>query len=216
MRPTVLALILSTAVAASCFVSTRSGDLACSQTSDCQSPRVCENGYCVIDGNACPGVCNDGCSSDGTCNVKGHGGDNITCPSGKTCNITCTADYCGSITCTNADKCTIMCVGDNSCGNITCGAADCIITCDGTNACGDVTCGTQQSGNKMGRCRVDCNGTNGCGNVSCGNSCDCVVGGCAGTGQCGTLTCPRSMGNYCTPTGANGPPCIDTTSGCSC
>ena len=212
MRPSVLALLLCGAVATSCFVSTRSGDLACSTTSDCQSPRVCESGYCVIDVNACPAVCNGGCGSDGTCNVNGGGGDSITCPPGKTCNITCTGDACGSITCTNAAKCTIMCVGSNACNNITCGAGDCIITCEGTNACNDVTCGTQKSG----RCRVGCVGTSACGNITCSSTCDCVVDGCA-AGDCGTLVCPRLNGtNYCTTTGTNGAPCIDTTSGCSC
>ena len=192
MRPSVLALLLSVSVATACLVNTRSGDLACSMTSDCTSPRVCEGGYCVIDENACPAVCNGGCSTDGTCNINGAGGDSITCPSGKTCNIDC--------------------IGDNACGNITCGIGDCIITCSGTNACGDVACGNHGAG----RCRVECAGTNACGDVACSNACDCVVDGCTTSG-CGTLTCPRLNGTtYCTETGANGPPCTDTTSGCSC
>lgn len=215
MRPSVLALLLSIAVATSCFVNTRSDKLACSMTTDCQSPRVCEHGECVIDDNACPDVCTGGCGSDGSCNVIGSGGDSITCPQGKTCNISCSGDACGSITCTNAEKCTIMCIGDNACHNITCGAGDCIITCDGTNACNDVTCGVQQGGTKMGRCRVGCTGTAACGDITCSNTCDCVVDGCAG-GDCGLLVCPRVNGSYCTGTGTNGDPCIDTTSGCSC
>lgn len=215
MKPTTLALLLSVAVATSCFVSTRSDSLACKVTTDCQSPRVCENGECVVDMSACPDVCNLGCGSDGSCNINGTGGDNITCPAGKTCTINCTGANCGSITCTNAAKCTINCVGDSACNNITCGAADCIVTCNGASACNDVTCGVQQAGTKKGRCRVECVGPSACGNVSCGNTCDCVVDGCT-NGTCGTLVCPRVGGSYCTGTGNNGDPCIDTTSGCSC
>ncbi|HSN27504.1 MAG TPA: hypothetical protein VLT45_14515 [Kofleriaceae bacterium] len=211
MRPSVLALILSVAVATSCLVSARSDKLACTTTSDCTSPRVCEGGYCVVDVNACPALCDGGCGSDGSCNITGTGGDSITCPSGKTCNITCVGGACGSITCTEADKCTIMCVGDSACGPITCGTADCIITCEGTNACDNITCGSRNSG----RCRVGCTGTNACSNISCSNTCDCVIDGCSG-GTCGALTCPRAGGSYCTGTGNNGDPCIDTTSGCSC
>jgi hypothetical protein len=177
---------------------------------------VCEGGYCVVDQNACPSVCNGGCDNSGTCNVTGNGGDNITCPPGKTCNISCVGNACGDITCTNADKCMIMCIGNSACGDVTCGAADCIVTCTGTNACGAVTCGAQQGGSKLGRCRVGCTGTASCGDVTCSNSCDCVVDGCAGAGDCGALLCPRVNGNFCTGTGANGPPCTDTTSGCSC
>jgi hypothetical protein len=216
MKPTTLALILSITVAASCLVSTRSDQLACTSNADCDSPRVCESSYCVVDANACPNVCNGGCGSDGSCTITGAGGDSITCPDGKTCNISCTGDACGSIDCTDAAKCTIQCVGDNACNNITCGAADCILTCNGTNACNDITCGTQNNGNKRGRCAVTCVGASGCGNVSCGNACDCVVNGCLGAGDCGTLTCPRSGGSFCTGPGTNGAPCTDTNSGCSC
>lgn len=216
MKPTTLALVLSLAVGGSCLVSARSDKLACTTQADCQSPRVCEMGYCVVDDNACPSACTGGCDTSGTCIITGQGGDSVTCPDGKKCDITCQGNACNNIDCTGAASCTINCVGDSACNNITCGAGDCIVTCTGTSACGDVTCGTQSMGQKMGRCRVSCTGSSGCGDVTCGNTCDCVIDGCTGNGDCGALSCPRANGSYCTGTGANGVPCIDTTSGCSC
>jgi hypothetical protein len=53
--------------------------------------------------------------------------------------------------------------------------------------------------------------------VTCTSACDCVIEGCTGSADCGSLACPRASGTtYCTETGANGVPCIDTNSGCSC
>lgn len=221
MKPHVLALILCTAVAGACLVSTRSDSLACKTSSDCQTPRVCEGGYCVIDVNACPADCNGGCdltTSPPTCTINGVGGNSVTCPPGHHCDITCTGDACRDINCAGAASCTIMCTGDTACHNIMCGTADCLITCTGANACHDVTCGTLTTpGGKSGRCRTTCSGTTACNNITCTNACDCVIDGCTNAGDCGILACPKATGNtYCTGTGSNGVPCIDTTSGCSC
>ena len=226
MKPTVLAVVLATAVGVTwltgaCLVSTRSDALACKTQADCQSPRVCEGGYCVIDENACPSVCDGGCdlnASPPTCRITGSGGDSVTCPTGHHCDITCSGDACGSVSCTGAASCTINCTGTDACGNITCGAADCVITCSGTSACNAINCGVATTGSSNnGRCRVSCSGTDGCGNVSCSSACDCVIDGCTSPGDCGLLSCPKATGNtYCTPTGSNGMPCIDTVSGCSC
>jgi hypothetical protein len=220
MKPHVLGLILSIAVAGACLVNNRSDKLACKTQADCQAPRVCEAGYCVVDENACPPQCNGGCdltASPPTCTITGSGGDSITCPAGHHCDISCTGNACDNITCTGAVSCTVMCTGNSACNNITCGAADCLITCNGTSACNDVTCGVASGGGRSGRCRVTCLGSDGgCNNVTCTDACDCVLDGCA-NGTCGALSCPRASGNtYCTGTGANGVPCIDTTSGCSC
>lgn len=221
MKPHVLALILSTAVAGACLVSSRSDGLACKVTSDCKAPRVCEAGYCVVDPNACPTDCNGGCdltANPPTCTINGAGGASVTCPPGHHCDITCSGSACANINCAGAASCTIMCTGTNACHNVMCGAADCLLTCSGTAACNDIMCGVAQTGGgKDGRCRVSCTGSPGCGDVTCTNACDCVIDGCTGTGECGVLACPKATGNtYCTGTGTNGVPCIDTTSGCSC
>jgi hypothetical protein len=218
MKPHVLGLILAIAVGGACLVSNRSDKLACSSQADCAIPRVCEGGYCVIDDNACPSQCNGGCdltASPPTCTINGAGGDSVTCPSGHHCDITCSGGACNNISCTGAASCTIMCTDGNACNNITCGTADCLITCSASGACNDVTCGVASGGARSGRCRVTC-ATGGCDNVTCTSACDCIVDGC-GSGDCGILACPKATGNtYCTGTGTNGDPCIDTTSGCSC
>lgn len=219
MRPGLLALLLSLAVGVGCLVNTRSGALACATQADCDAPRVCEGGYCVIDQNACPSDCTGGCdvtASPPTCVVNGAGGDSVTCPAGYHCDIICTTGACGNVDCTDAASCTIQCAGTSACQDVTCGTADCEITCAGTDACTDVTCGSQ-TGNKQGRCHVSCSGTSGCGDVTCTSACDCVIDGCTGSSDCGALACPRAAGNtYCTESGSNGVPCIDTKSGCSC
>jgi len=218
MKPHVLALILSTAVGGACLVSTRSDGLACTSQADCAAPRLCEGGYCVVDENACPAECNGGCdltASPPTCTINGSGGDDYTCPPGHHCDITCTGDACHDINCAGATSCTIMCTGDTACHDIICGTADCVITCSAATACHDITCGNLSTGTKAGRCRTTC-ATGGCNDITCTNACDCVIDGCSG-GDCGILACPKATGNtYCTGTGANGDPCIDTTSGCSC
>jgi hypothetical protein len=219
MRTSILALVLSSAVGVGCLVNNRSDKLRCSTQADCESSRVCEGGYCVVDDNACPSDCNGGCDltrTPPTCTITGAGGDNVKCPQGDHCDITCSDTACGNVNCTDAASCTINCTGTSACEDITCGSADCLITCAGTSACGDVTCGNQSSGTKDGRCRVSCTGTAGCGDVTCTNACDCVIDGCTGSSDCGALACPRSQGLYCTPSGANGEPCTDTNSGCSC
>jgi hypothetical protein len=219
VKPSVLAVVMGLAVGVGCLVSTRSDKYACKVTADCQGLglTVCENGYCVLPGTGtCPTTCNHGCNlitSPQTCLVIGNSGDDVTCPAGFRCTITCTPGTCGNINCSGAASCAITCSGDNACNNLTCGTADCTVTCSGTNACNDVTCG---AGNQ-GHCSVMCSGTNACGAVNCSNSCDCVIQGCATSGECGNLFCPRVNGNnYCTGTGNQGAPCIDTTSGCSC
>jgi hypothetical protein len=219
MRPSVLALLLTSAVGVGCLVNNRSDSLKCSTQADCDSPRVCEAGYCVIDDDACPSLCNGGCdvnASPPTCIVNGGGGDNVHCPDGHHCDITCTDTACGNVDCTDAASCTIHCTGTAACEDITCGSAECEITCAGTSACGDVTCGNQAGGTKEGQCHVSCSGTSGCGDVTCSNACDCVIDGCTGSSDCGALSCPRVQGTYCTESGANGEPCTDANSGCSC
>jgi hypothetical protein len=180
MKSAVLLLIL-----AACSIQHRSGEYACTKTSDCNSGRTCVDGFCVTatvdapkppidapgttggDANACPA----GCTS---CNTSQH-----------TCQIDCRTSNCnGQVACPAGYKCDIMCDTDNSCRNgVDCQAAlSCNITCSGTSACRNVQCG-------LGPCDVNCSGPGSCRTIACNSSCACDVT-CTGSQSCGdTITC---------------------------
>lgn len=173
-----LALI---AVAASCLVSRKSSDFACSTTTDCQDGRVCNDGFCEP---SCPAECS-------------------SCDLGELqCNVDCTdAGGCGDITCPTGFDCQVDCSASNACGNVSCGGAtSCDVSCHGSMACGAVTCGP-------GDCKIDCSGSSACASVDCSTSCGCDVD-CNG-GDCGgAAVCPSPGGIDCTD-GDDG--CSDST-----
>ena len=204
-------------IASACFVDRKSDTLACTVQSDCTSPRVCENGYCVVDPNGCPSACTscDLSVSPHVCIVDGTDGNNFTCPSGVKCEITCSSGSgsksCNDITCAAGSQCTVMCSADGACDNVTCNGKSCTVACTTGNACNNLTCG----GGDNGRCNLTCAVANACNNVTCSSACACDVT-CGGTNACNAISCPRAPGNnkYCTPSQSDGEPCISSATNC--
>jgi len=197
-------LVAAIAIAAfgSCAVDRRSTGLACTGQGQCPDGRSCDQGYCVLLGSgsalqdaatdttpADAVVCPQGCSCDvstSTCMIVGTGGQPVTCPSGWNCQIDCVGgDACGDITCTMAASCSVSCVGGGACGAITCGPGKCDTMCTGGGACGMIDCSSSC------RCDVECL-----------------------AGSCQQISCPMTpQGQYCTPTGSDGPPCSSSFAG---
>ena len=191
-RPVAWALLagmVAFAAAASCFVSRKSSDYACSTDDDCETGRACDRGYCVaasvlIDAAPCPAVCNGGCNQSlRTCMVEcDESGecDNVTCPSGYSCIINCRVD--------------------NACDNVTCNpGTSCTVNCMATNACEDILCSVGVP------CSVTCGATGSCGAIDCDAACQCDVT-CA-TGNCGTMSCPTRGSSSCSKGGVVGAEC---------
>ena len=169
------------ALAASCSITHKSGDYACTKTSDCNSGRDCVGGFCVVagseidapiilhdaprgdSGNGCPANCS-------SCDVPTHSCI-IDCANGSNCN--------GNVACPAGWTCDVKCDTDNSCRNgVSCaGTTSCKVECSGRSSCEDVVCGT-------GRCDVECTGQQSCQKqIVCGTSCGCDVR-CQGSGSC--------------------------------
>lgn len=176
------------ALAASCSITHKSGDYACTKTSDCNSGRDCVGGFCVVagseidapvilhdaprgdSGNGCPANCS-------SCDVPTHSCI-IDCANGSSCN--------GNVACPAGWTCDVKCDTDNSCRNgVSCaGTTACKVECSGKGSCQDVVCGT-------GRCDVECTGVQSCRtSIDCASSCGCDVR-CIGSQSCGVgaLTC---------------------------
>ncbi len=187
MKP---AIVLVLALAASCSISHRSQEYACTTNSDCTHPpnTLCQGGFCIVPGSidAPRGGGSDAPHADG-------GGNN--CPSEctscnttqKTCTIDCSAtgivDCTQKVICPTGYHCDILCDRDGMCRNgIDCqGGASCAITCSSGNTCAGVECGP-------GPCDVTCSGTGSCDGVSCNNSCACDVN-CTGSQSCKSVSC---------------------------
>ena len=186
------ALALASACVA-CRVDRKTDLLRCATSSTCTPPRVCQQGYCVIDDGACPSRCTGGCdlsTNPPTCIVDGTGGDSFDCPSDMQCTVTCN--------------------GTGACGDITCDQG-CVVLCTAPGACGDVSCGSSRNGD----CQITCSGGGACGAVDCSNACTCDVV-CA-PGDCNTNSCPSRNGTHCTNNGTSDPgtTCSSTAqSGC--
>jgi hypothetical protein len=214
----VIVVALSTLLAiaiASCLITDRSQNFACTSTSMCATGRTCVAGFCVegngvpmdapvvIDGmmitpdspeSSCPPACTTcdithmTCTID--CKTSGTCGSAVTCPTGYACNIECNGPgACRSgVDCTNATACEIECSGDLSCSGIECGSGACDVSCSGSDSC---RVGTQTTG------------------VDCMSSCDCVVS-CTGAESCVDVTCPTGCETGTLPTG-----CEDTSPDCT-
>lgn len=176
------------ALASSCSITHKSGDFACTKTSDCNTGRDCVDGFCVVAGTE---QVDSPMTSDGRGSGSGSGSNGCpaqctTCSvSQHTCVIDCMGTDCsGSVTCPVGYSCDVKCDTDNSCRNgVQCaGTTSCTVECSGKNSCQNVQCGTS-------KCDVECTGIQSCKSVSCGSSCACDVR-CTGTSSCGdTITC---------------------------
>jgi hypothetical protein len=201
-----LALVaLAFAIAGSCAIDHRSGSFECAKTSDCDPPRVCSDGLCIVPAGAidaptdgvkdgavdaaaaCPPQCTSCNREQMTCIIDCalNGGCNspVTCPAGWNCNIKCsTPDACRSgINCQSAESCDVTCSGNRACRNLTCGGGPCNVTCNGTNSCANIGCGTD-------RCTVNCTGSQSCHTIICGQSCACDVK-CGNLASCDGVSC---------------------------
>lgn len=172
------------ALAASCSITHKSGDFSCTKSADCNTGRVCVDGFCVVSGTetidapVAPGDSGNGCPANcSSCDVSAHTCV-IDCANGSNCT--------GPVVCPVGYKCNVKCDTDNACRNgVTCtGTTSCKVECSGKSSCAGVHCGT-------GRCDVECTGTQSCKNdINCEASCGCDVR-CSGTQSCGNsaLSC---------------------------
>ncbi len=187
-------------IAVSCSVNHRSGDYVCTKQSDCMSPRVCEEGFCIVpdsvpidappgppptdapmtmvDGKINPtpdapaDVCPPQCTS---CDPNAH-----------MCRIECGAanNNCSNeVVCPPGYSCDIGCNTAGACKNgIVCtDATACTISCGGTSSCKNIECGD-------GPCDITCSGPSSCHGVDCGSSCACDVA-CTGASSTGGPVC---------------------------
>jgi hypothetical protein len=189
-----LALVVSTPA---CDVHHKSGDYACTKNTDCESGRVCNDGFCIVTGSV------DAARGDGP---RGDAMGSNGCPAGcttcnvsqKTCTINCMAgaNCATTVSCPAGYKCDILCNTDNSCRNgVNCQLGQsCTVECSGKQSCQGIQCGP-------GPCDVACMGVASCKGVACSNSCACDVT-CTGNQSCGDAV-------SCTS------PACDTGSGCT-
>ncbi|HEY1811040.1 MAG TPA: hypothetical protein VGG74_01710 [Kofleriaceae bacterium] len=200
------------ALALGCSINKRSDGFACTSTSDCDTGRVCESGFCVVTAGSGSSTPEDAPRSlvDGPRTLDAA----EMCPpqcttcdlNGKTCDINCedAAGTCAqNITCPEGFTCTIECTTPGSCRqNIDCSNAEaCTLTCSASQSCAKVTCGS-------GACDLMCTGSHSCAQVDCSNSCACDAT-CSGS----TTACENSQ--FMCPTNELDEPCTGLTGGCS-
>jgi hypothetical protein len=189
------------ALASSCSITHKSGDFACTKTSECDTGRDCVDGFCVVSGteqidspagtdghgsgsgsgsNGCPAQCTSCSVSQKTCVIDCQGGADcsgaVACPPGYSCDVKCDTDNaCRSgVQCAGTTKCTVECSGKNACQNVQCGTSACDVECTGTMSCKTVTCGASCA------CDVKCIGTQSCGDTVTCTSAACHIGlGCS-------------------------------------
>ncbi len=187
----------------SCLVDRKTKEFACATTADCSDNRVCTGGFCIpgieppdapADGPECPAQCETCDLVLQTCTVDCSVADNcndVTCPAGFACDITCSGNACDNIDCSAATSCTVTCDGSNACANVTCGPGTCDVTCTGNQACEIVDC------KDSCECDVDCDAGNDCQAALCpaptGGPGDCTDGtpaGCDSTPATCKRMCP--------------------------
>ena len=188
----VIAAAAVAAVVASCTVHRVSDRYACTETSQCDDGRVCEQGFCIAGGgsSACPTPC-DSCDLDErTCKIECSTGNPcgaVHCPIGFDCTIRCnSAGACGDIDCATATRCDVDCSGGASCGNLNCGGGECAVRCAGAGACPSIDCAVSC------KCDVDCNNP---------------------AAACPHMSCPQLL-DPCTEQGSAGAPCSSNELGC--
>lgn len=212
------ALAIQAAVVFSCSISHRTNDYACTSTADCNSGRVCSDGYCVVNGtelvdaftppkdgqnnhpdapntNGCPDACTScdvstkQCTID--CNVDGSNcNDQVVCPAGWDCDVKCDTDNScrAGVACAGTTGCKVECTGRGSCEDVQCGTSRCEVDCIGSQTCRSAIECNQSCG-----CDVKCTGNQSCpqGEVDC-TSVACRSGnGCSSSSVvCHSQNCP--------------------------
>jgi hypothetical protein len=147
--------VLAFLLAGSCLLDRRSTDFECTQSTDCETGRVCEGGFCIRASLDCDGArCSANCDDETPCGA-------LVCPAGFSCNFDCDSPgACTSIDCSEAAFCDIDCTAPNACGPVVCGrdgTGECDIECTAQNACAGITC------DDACKCDVDCDiGGDGC------------------------------------------------------
>jgi hypothetical protein len=182
-------------------VDTRSGAFDCETLADCQAPRTCVAGHCVLSAADLPDA--DPSAPDADPNAPDADtnlpdaalpqvGPCATCQGG-TCDETCEGALCLFSCPVDSCSCDFSCSAaatscEAGCGlNATCtldcqGPADCRMNCEGSTAC-----------------EVDCTGASRCDKTKCANGSACLIR-CGGTAPCifkqcdGTeLSCPGDI-----------------------
>lgn len=171
---------------AGCSVRHESEQYACTDTLQCETGRVCDNGYCVIKGTIdapttpkdartdapgggdnCPPGCTSCSVSAHTCTIDCSAGANcqntVTCPQGYACEIKCNTDNAcrNGVNCQLGTECNVTCSGKSSCQGVACGSGPCDVTCSGTQSCKGVACESSCA------CDVSCTGLQACQGVEC-------------------------------------------------
>jgi hypothetical protein len=210
---------------AACSVTHRSGEFACTSTADCNSDRVCDQGYCVIPGDDIDGGAQDGTHVDARPSDGPPHADAPPpqCPalcdmcddSSMTCTIECGPQSSGGgkcfqpMTCPTGWNCDFECTGNSVChAAIDCtNSASCTLECSGSDSCRDVTCGS-------GACTADCSGEGSCRSFDCSTSCACQVD-CGFSASCQNVTCGTSTSGFACENGPDGYDCSTAWPGCN-
>src|SRR5262249_48115210 len=97
--------------------------------------------------SGCPSACMTCDFQTTTCVILGNSGNNIHCPSGWNCQITCMSGHvCGDVWC-GLGKCSVSCFDTGACGDIDChSSCQCDVTCP-TGDCGALSCPMTDQGN---------------------------------------------------------------------
>jgi hypothetical protein len=218
----VVALAVCFALALSCSIDKRSGAFSCTTSDQCDSGRLCVDGFCVVGGS---GTQNDAPQSTGSdaggTKPPPDGSTGGMCPQQcttcsvalKTCEIDCTNDACnsnGPLQCPAGYACTIACGALDACNDVDCTqATSCTVSCSGHSSCQEVDCGS-------GKCDIMCTGHDACGGtIDCSQSCACDVtcgsGSTAANGPCqGDIMC---QGELCGALDGEG--CTSQLPGCN-
>ncbi|MGE0550708.1 MAG: hypothetical protein AB7O24_08210 [Kofleriaceae bacterium] len=178
-----MAVVVCAAVAASCSIEHRSGELQCTTQSDCADGRLCVDGFCVQQGGGPSDARSDSTMPDALLCPPQCSSCNLA---EKSCTIDCAVTSCtgnAAVVCPVGWACSVACSVQNSCRNgVICGGAtSCKVQCSGIDTCRNVECG-------LGPCAVTCSGPQSCRDISCGNSCACDVT-CAITAACDDVSC---------------------------
>ena len=191
----VLAVVatLVSAFGIACSFENRSDAYLCPTGNECESGRVCSDGWCVLSNMVAIDADNMvAIDANNNADVTVPSPDAASCPpectscAGGVCLIDCpnSADCQETVVCPLGIPCGVSCGGSGSCaGGVDCSEASaCQVSCSGAGSCAElVVCGG-------GICNIDCSATGSCaGGLNCETSCQCDTACAFG---CGANLCP--------------------------